>query len=790
MAARRACTLVLVCALVLALVPPPVAAAPTEWWVDPVAGDDAAAGSEEEPLQTITEALDRAAAGDTVCVMPGRCSAGETFPIMVKDGVEVCGVEGPAVTVVDGDDVSDSVFHMDGDVAGTAVRGLTVVGASNAAGSGGGIRILQMSAGVAGWPQVSDCVISGNEAASGAGIYVEGASDAAVAQPTITRCEITGNLAHVRGGGLDAHNHSAVHVVDCIFTDNIAESSIGGGVAVMGDSVVLTRCYVGGNEGGAAGGGVGLASAGTCTVRDCEIRGNEAGAGGGLYVEFGRLDVDRTIVAGNAALTTAGGGVGVDYGATAVLLNSLIIGNSSPGSGAGLCAGSGTAAFVYTTIADNTSPNWDGIFQAIGATMTFDGCIVWHPAADGIPSHAEDISVVGYDMANSCVCDTDVGAAIDGVIHDDPAFIDPLAEDYRLSIGSPCIDSATWSTGYPQVDLVGAVRPADGDADGVAGYDMGSHERPLPQAVQLAGATRYETACEIARARFGSADSAVIAWGGNFPDALAASGLAGALEGPLLLTKTDSLPASVADTLDYLGVNTVYIVGGTAVVNEDVEDELEAAYTVHRVAGSTRYDTAAEIANVIEDLMGAGFSARSFVARGDDFPDALALGPLAYSQKTPLLLTRPTVLPQATSDVIGELGITGVLVAGGEAAVSGSVFDALDGLPSVTDCVRVQGADRYATAVGLADYGIDQNWCSPERVGIATGLNFPDALGGGVAMGACGGELLLVKQTSLPPATQSFLELNAAHTMYCDIFGGPDAVAQGVRDAVEDALGW
>src|SRR5690242_3960232 len=59
---------------------------------------------------------------------------------------------------------------------------------------------------------------------------------------------------------------------------------------------------------------------------------------------------------------------------------------------------------------------------------------------------------------------------------------------------------------------------------------------------RIAGATRYGTAAAVATKAYPTTnDRVIIASGENFPDALAASGLAGKLNAPVLLTKSASL---------------------------------------------------------------------------------------------------------------------------------------------------------------------------------------------------------------------------------------------------------
>jgi hypothetical protein len=88
-----------------------------------------------------------------------------------------------------------------------------------------------------------------------------------------------------------------------------------------------------------------------------------------------------------------------------------------------------------------------------------------------------------------------------------------------------------------------------------------------------------------------------------------------------------------------------------------------------RVAGANRYDTAAAIAEIswsYEDTIVV------FLANGENFPDALGMGPSTF-ELGPLLLTQRDRLPNETIRVLKELEPCMVVVVGGRGAVSDEV---------------------------------------------------------------------------------------------------------------------
>ncbi len=95
--------------------------------------------------------------------------------------------------------------------------------------------------------------------------------------------------------------------------------------------------------------------------------------------------------------------------------------------------------------------------------------------------------------------------------------------------------------------------------------------------------------------------------GSNFADALAIGSIAGQLAAPVFTTPSTLLSEAAADGLAAYDPDLVIIVGGTAALSEDVRlGILDAtaltADSVHRVAGANRYETAARIATLVEDL--------------------------------------------------------------------------------------------------------------------------------------------------------------------------------------------
>jgi putative cell wall-binding protein len=168
-----------------------------------------------------------------------------------------------------------------------------------------------------------------------------------------------------------------------------------------------------------------------------------------------------------------------------------------------------------------------------------------------------------------------------------------------------------------------------------------------PRVVRLGGANRYDVSALVARVAVGESrkttatvDTAYIATGRTFPDALAVSPISAKTGRPVLLTDTARLAPSAASAIRDLGIKHAIIVGGPASVSAGVARELSAmGVTVERIAGPNRYDTALAIANHGVGLgMGLGWN-NVGIASGEVFPDALSGGCAQGQTGAPLLLT-------------------------------------------------------------------------------------------------------------------------------------------------------
>ncbi|MGH9180930.1 MAG: cell wall-binding repeat-containing protein, partial [Acidimicrobiales bacterium] len=233
---------------------------------------------------------------------------------------------------------------------------------------------------------------------------------------------------------------------------------------------------------------------------------------------------------------------------------------------------------------------------------------------------------------------------------------------------------------------------------------------------RFAGSDRFTTAQILFEDAFSCAPvtglaTAIIARSDAFPDALAASYLAGVNNTGILLVDPSSgtIPPPTVNALRNRGVDRVIIIGGTVAVPAVLATALDALPNVNclgvteatpndtiavtRIEGDTRYQTAQRVAEqpglgvagtadydgTAADPDGPACAPRktAVLATGENFPDAVVAGPVAYEGVPaftnpcgnnggfPLILTTGNALHPDAAAALTNLGIQQVLIMGG-----------------------------------------------------------------------------------------------------------------------------
>jgi hypothetical protein len=382
---------------------------------------------------TIQGAIDGASDGDVICVDAGTYL--ENIDLVGK-AVHLFGLQGAALTVVDGGGLDSVVKCISGEGADTVLEGFTI---RNGFGDlGGGVRVEGSS------PTLTRLVVSGNETdwgGNGGGIYLYQSSS------SLTHLDVSSNTTGPLGdGGGVAMLESDASLSNVRICDNEAQYyyqytyGAGGGMYLRDSPATLDNVLLCRNTAGTVGGGL-CSWGGAYQASNLWIVENEAENGGGIYLWESDSTLKNVIVAENLGTgtyyTAVGGGLYI-RDSNPVLQNAVVVGNTLSASdgtyGVGVYLWDSDAEFVNTVFAYNAGqdpslPSYGGAVYVDSSTPSFYNCDAWGNEPDNYYGMDDPTGTGGNVAAN-------------------PEFLDvsatsPMDWDLHLDAGSPLIDAGS-----------------------------------------------------------------------------------------------------------------------------------------------------------------------------------------------------------------------------------------------------------------------------------------------------------------------------------------------------------
>lgn len=318
-----------------------------------------------------------------------------------------------------------------------------------------------------------------------------------------------------------------------------------------------------------------------------------------------------------------------------------------------------------------------------------------------------------------------------------------------------------------------------------------SQQSPLaissPQVVELGGADRYETVAKEALYAYSKSDLVIVASGAGWADSIAAAGLAGALDCPILLTAPSYVPDVTRSAIRSLNPSHIVLLGSEAVADGNVYSELKVlSGSIERVSGPDRFATQMSIFQYGQQR-GLWTGDTAVVVSATGYADALAVSPISFKLRAPIFFCDWSGdLPAAQRSALSALGKKNYILTGSTAVTASSVER---WLADLGDVQRLGGSDRYSTSFEIAKYAVSKLGFTWNGLAFASGQGPYDSLGGGVVQGRSNTVLLLADSVGGSATAHSAAQSGAKGVSSVKFFGSPAVVPINTRVEICRHLG-
>ncbi|WP_100333140.1 cell wall-binding repeat-containing protein [Bacillus alkalisoli] len=289
---------------------------------------------------------------------------------------------------------------------------------------------------------------------------------------------------------------------------------------------------------------------------------------------------------------------------------------------------------------------------------------------------------------------------------------------------------------------------------------------------RLSGVSRIDTAVQLSKKGWTQSNTVILARADDPADALAAAGLAGVKNAPILLTPSHNLDELVIRELKRLNTKDVLVLGGTSAINEKVIRSIEElGMKPIRISGSSRFHTASKI----NEHAGLHQGKVAILVNGLTVADALSASGISAIEKLPIYLATSKTLPVHLPSSIQE-----VYIYGGKVAISDEVENLLK--KQGIQITRFSGSNRYATNLA-ANHTKRENALIVRGTSVSkTKEDYPDAVAASGLANKLNANIILSHPSQPLDAVSEYFMLNKFKNIY--VIGGEKAITSNTADAL------
>ncbi len=321
------------------------------------------------------------------------------------------------------------------------------------------------------------------------------------------------------------------------------------------------------------------------------------------------------------------------------------------------------------------------------------------------------------------------------------------------------------------------------------GFKFVPIRNPEPKSTRLAGANRYETASIISKKMNPkTSGTVIIATGLTFHDAMVAVPLAKAYNAPLLLATEKHITAQTEAELKRLKAKNVIVVSTNGAIGSGAKAELKAlGLKTTYIEGKNVFETSTKVAKALQ-TQNKKAPDTIFFATDGAFADALSASPVAAIKGAPIIYLNNKSIDKTVADYLKSVKgkIKNAYIIGGDGVISNAMMKNVAkalGLTSGKTVQRVAGANRYETCVAVNNKF--KSVLSSDGICVAKGLDFPDALAGGVLAAKNRIPLFLADGKKLLDCQNTYLKGRKASKLY--VLGGTGAVPDSLVKLIAKA---
>jgi hypothetical protein len=397
----------------------------------------------------------------SLTVAPGtRVEAAGQYQIVINGRIVASGTGSDSIKFTAQDTAAGwhgFVFNSPPSTNDTSIFNLCVIEYAKKTGPGGAISAIFAKI------RISHSHLRYNSGANGGALYCEGTGS------VIDSCLFSHNTATGKGGAYWKYHTNIPTVKNSTFSDNTAYD--GGAVYIEGWFGNFDRCTFIRNRASNCGGGIYIYE-GPANLYNCRFSQDSAGLRGGGIYDCDEHSYTRyytgCLLDGNRAGAAGGGAYIYDFGLgmTSQIINSTFANNRAP-DGGGILSYAVNVYLINTVLWGNTSTIRGPQF-CTGGTLNYDDTYLYIKYST-IQGGTGSLGGSAYKVINDTALSTN-----------NPLFSDTVSGDYRLLVGSPCIDSGRADTaglGLPRTDLEGLPRYVNGR------IDRGAYEYQTPASV-------------------------------------------------------------------------------------------------------------------------------------------------------------------------------------------------------------------------------------------------------------------------------------------------------------------